>query len=89
MRYSLRTLLILLAVLPPLLATVWTNGESLQKDIEKDIPKGLTPEAEGRIRSQLKNYWNTACFCSRGRVRILCVDGNSNWVSFQNLAEES
>jgi hypothetical protein len=66
MHYRLRTLMIVLALGPPLLAVAWTNGDALQGDIEKVIPAGLRPESEARIRNQLKSNQTAHAFARAG-----------------------
>jgi hypothetical protein len=68
-QFSLRTLLILLAVGPPLLATAWTHREALlaiQRPAEVYIPRhaSATTAANLRIRAaqrQLLHYYAGAC----------------------------
>lgn len=56
MRYRLLTLLILMAVMPPVLATAWINRDYLlgrRSDLVNYIPAGLTRGSEAKARRQL------------------------------------
>jgi len=55
MRYRLRTLLIILAIGPPILAIAWERRTQIISnpfDVSFYIPDGLTPAAKARIRNR-------------------------------------
>src|SRR6478735_6305832 len=82
MQFRLRTLMIVLAIGPPLLAIAWTNREYLQSsryDPAIYIPRDLTPGADATARKQLASVRTLHFVAGAGAVVLFPVAIMLQW----------